>query len=314
MPSTSKATIQAVNQVIQEYSFRLTVRQIYYRLVSPPYQLWPNTLRSYKNLVSVLTTARERKDVDWRRIEDRRRSTSGGESGANDPSEFLDSWEWRLENLERFYTQNRWSTQDKQVEVWVEKEALAALFEQATQDLGVVVFPTVGYSSLTSFMESVERFGRSDKEIIVLDFRDHDPSGVDMSRDVEDRLKLYARILGRPEVGDRLTVKRCALTIEQVHAFNLAPNPTKKADSRTAAYQTLYGNDCWELDAYPPDELQKLIQEKVKAEIDTEAWDRIEAETAKNRGRIKAARESAKDDIAALIGRLRDDVSEEESD
>jgi len=255
--------VKSTNAVIAEYNFRLTIRQIYYRLVSPPYQLFPNVMKSYKSLVQLLTKARERGDVDWTKIEDRRRSTSGGESGYANPQEFVNGWMDAMNKLDEYYDRKRWATQPKYIEAWVEKEALASLFERASSEWRVVVFPTVGYSSLTMFMEAVVRFSKIDKKIAILDFRDHDPSGIDMTRDVQNRLRKY---------GSFVTIKRIALTIDQVKELNLASNPTKIADTRTPRYVDMYGDQCWELDAYPPDKLSELVNSSVKDEIDMKKW------------------------------------------
>jgi hypothetical protein len=278
--------VNTVRQVIAEYpGLRLTIRQIYYRLVSPPYQIFANTPRNYKNLVAMLTKARERDDIDWRSIEDRRRGTIGGESGYSSPEAFIRIWAGDvMRNLDRYYARRRWSTQPKYVEVWVEKEALASLFEQAAGRWGVIVFPTVGYSSLTMFMEAVSRFSKIEKPIVILDFRDHDPSGLDMTRDVEDRLTSY---------GGKVQVKRVALTIDQVRRLNLAPNPTKKADTRTPRYLQQYGDQCWELDAYPPNLLSQLVAESIQSEVDLKLWEEVETLETEDKKRIKTACEQA---------------------
>jgi len=72
--------VRASNDIMEQYNIRLTVRQIYYRLVSPPYQLFDNTANSYKQFDSMLTRARERGDIPWRGIEDRSRRIEGGEN------------------------------------------------------------------------------------------------------------------------------------------------------------------------------------------------------------------------------------------
>jgi len=305
-----KATVHAVNKVINEYDFRLTVRQIYYRLVSPPFQLFSNSLRSYKNLIRILTKARERGDVDWTRIEDRRRHTSEGESGYDSVEDYLKSWANALDNLGLHYNRKRWTAQHKIVQVWVEKEALASLFEQATAPYGVVVFPTVGYSSLTMFMEALQQFQRTEKDIVILDYRDHDPSGVDMTRDVRDRLAKYAGILCYDDVAERLEIKRVALTIDQVRSLGLSPNPTKKADKRSPAYIAQYGDQCWELDAYPPDQLRQLIEDAIRGEIDLGAWDRVGEESASERAKLVAATKVADEKVRELIDTLQKAVEE----
>ena len=87
--------VRASNEVVAQYDIRLTVRQIYYRLVSPPYQLFENTAGNYKGFDRILTRAREKGDVDWTRIEDRARTVLGGEpdlvfDGRGNSSRFRD--------------------------------------------------------------------------------------------------------------------------------------------------------------------------------------------------------------------------------
>jgi hypothetical protein len=270
-------TVQAINQVLAQYETKLTVRQIYYRLVSPPFQLFENTQGNYKAFDRILTKARERGDVDWRRIEDRARVELGGEPELTftGPDDYFD---WLFKMSEEYYTRRLWDDQPKYVEVWVEKDALSTLFESAAKPYRVVVFPSRGYSSFTKVMEALERFPDG-KDIVILHFADHDPSGLDMSRDLTERFRAYAEMAG---FDGTIEVSRRALTIEQVRRYNIPPNPTKRADARTPAYVTKYGNACWELDALPPDELQRIVEEAISEHIDFEAWNeglnRIERE------------------------------------
>jgi hypothetical protein len=71
-------------------------------------------------------------------------------------------------------------------------------------------------------------------------------------------------------------LKRIALTYEQVQAYRLLPNPTKKADPRARNYIARYGDECWELDALEPRTLQDIVREAVEAEVDKSTWDFVE--------------------------------------
>ena len=191
-------------------------------------------------MVKILTKAREDSDIDWRKIEDRRRSTIGGDYGFSDPEQWK---KFTLDRLGKNYVEQMWLSQDERIEVWVEKEALASLISTVAEGFKVITFPTVGYGSFTTYMESAQRFNNDYagfSKITILDFRDHDPSGIDMSRDTRDRLIRY----GVDE--EKLTVKRIALTIDQVREHNLAPNPTKTLDPRAKDYLAEFGNECWE--------------------------------------------------------------------
>jgi hypothetical protein len=310
--------VRAVNEVLSEYTFRLTIRQIYYRLVSPPYQLFANTPSNYRNFDKLMTKAREKGDIDWRRIEDRARTTLGGDFGYDNPDEYLETQISVFKECWRYYTRRMWDNQDCYIEVWVEKDALATLFSTVASNYRVLTFPSRGYSSFTKVMEALtERFPRyikMGKPIIILHFSDHDPSGLNMTDDIRKRLydrKYLIRALKEVFTDEELNqiienkkagkeneplvkIVRCALTYEQVQKYNLAPNPTKKADPRAKWYISQYGDQTWELDAVPPEELERIIEESIKQHINPDKWNetikQIEEEKEKLRERLSKLR------------------------
>ena len=85
-----------------------------------------------------------------------------------------------------------------------------------------------------------------------------------MTRDLRDRLSLYAR--------QGVDVRRVALNMDQVAAFQPPPNPAKESDKRFDAYRREYGDQCWELDALPPEELARLTREAIEEHIDGPQW------------------------------------------
>lgn len=68
--------------------------------------------------------------------------------------------------------------------------------------------------------------------------------------------------------GADVEVKRVALTMNQINAFNPPPNPTKVTDARSSGYISRFGHECWELDALEPKVITQLIQNEVTALID----------------------------------------------
>ena len=68
---------------------------------------------------------------------------------------------------------------------------------------------------------------------------DHDPSGLDMDRDIAERLAA---------LGADAAFQRVALTHEQIDAHDLIPQPTKSADTRSSGYSA---DGSWELEALP---------------------------------------------------------------
>jgi len=87
-----------------------------------------------------------------------------------------------------------------------------------------------------------------------------------MTRDVDERLKMYSRV-------DEIEVIRLALNWDQVELWQPPENPAKETDARYAAYQAKYGDSSWELDAVEPAQLANLVREAVNERLDKEAWE-----------------------------------------
>lgn len=102
------------------------------------------------------------------------------------------------------------------------------------------------------------------KSPVVLYSGDLDASGVDMTRDIRDRLKLMCEC--------EVDVKRISLNPSQVEEHNLPPNPAKMSDSRASKYVKKYGESSWELDALAPNVLAGLISSAIKRRIEPLLW------------------------------------------
>lgn len=326
------AIVESTKKILSEYTFPLTLRQIYYRLVASG--MVPNKRSAYNSLSKWLVRAREDGEIDDTKIEDRTRSVITGVEGYDSAESFVDAAENWVHELGGDYHANLWANQEVYVEVWVEKDALSQVIARAAQPFRVTVCPSRGYSSYTYIkrMAVDERFSRVDKPIIILDFRDHDPSGIQMTEDLQRRLTKYSGGMdfgamfkdvgmgtdfdtvfkdltaGIPSaivakgakeqgLGSTITVQRIALTIDQVRKHSLLPNPTKRADSRTAKYVAQFGDECWELDAIPPDELQGLVTSSIEQHIDRGRWDAALKQEEKDRAELKERFANAELDI-----------------
>ena len=265
-------TVRTVNKVISQYSMALTLRQIYYRLVAAG--LIPNQRSAYNSLSSQLVRARENGEVDDNHIVDRSRSIT--DISFDTPSDFLKV----VKSILRYHFVRRfWESQETYVELWVEKDALSEVLSGAIEKFNTIVAPSRGYSSysyLKNAASRIDKYAGGYRDALILHFADHDPSGIDMTRDLEERLNRYC--------GYPVAVKRVALTFDQVKKYNLIPNPTKLADPRSADYIARHGDECWELDAIEPDELVRLCQEAVKEQINApSAWEEAKAKEQSDR-------------------------------
>lgn len=264
------ATLEVIgraNTIIREYTamgFKLTLRQLYYQFVSRDWL--PNRQQEYKRLGSIVNDARLAGLIDWEAIEDRGRNL-----------QFLASWdspETIIEACAEQFRLNLWADQENYVEVWVEKEALVGVVAVPCDRWRVPHFACKGYTSQSEMWDAghnrLRRQRQRGKRITILHLGDHDPSGIDMTRDISDRLALF--------VGGHVEILRLALNMEQVEEFQPPPNPAKTTDSRFQGYADLYGEESWELDALGPETIAELIEAEVVARIDRQAWDVAEEE------------------------------------
>lgn len=262
--------IEQANAIIEEYDragYHLSLRQLFYQFVSR--DLLGNTQRNYKMLGSVVSDGRLAGLIDWDAIEDRGRETDRATCN------FWSSPREVLEAVAEQFKIDRWLPQPNHVEVMVEKQALEGVLVPVCADLGVRFTANKGYSS-QSFMRAkgveLERWRRCrrpngyGKAIHVIYLGDHDPSGLDMDRDVRERLELFSE--------GRVHVVRLALTRDQIDHWNPPPNPAKFTDSRAESYVAEHGDESWELDAVEPRELDRLVRQAVAELRDEDLWQR----------------------------------------
>lgn len=290
MSADRSRVLKATLEVLQEYAGQLGVRQIWYRLISPPYQLLPQTQPSYKGFDRWMVQWREDGVVPANRIADRSTAPSGGEYGA-----FESPQAW-LEHLlvmtdTEFYSRRRWADQTVVPIIYVEKDTLTSTIRAGLEGLGVVVFPTRGIASFTKLWKLAHGQGR---DLHVLYLTDHDATGVFMDRDFRSRLSRYG--------GAEVPVTRVALTIGQVGAYGLPPNPAHPRDSRSPAYIRRFGNRAWELDALPPSALQQIVRDAVEQFIDRPAWEATAELERSERARLAPLLEPVRSELERLAG------------
>lgn len=273
---SSLAIITVANDIIQEYldaGYSLTLRQLYYQFVAR--DLIENSQRSYKRLGSIINDARLAGMISWDAIEDRTRNLQKDSTWDN-PSGVIRS-------AAASYAIDLWKGQDCRLEVWVEKDALIGVMEKACEPLQMPFFSCRGYTSQSEVWGAAQRhlgYQKTGQDAVVLHLGDHDPSGMDMSRDIQDRLHLF---------GAGTHVRRIALNMDQVDQYSPPPNPAKLTDSRCASYLEEYGDESWELDALSPKVLVALIEDEARAFMDQDLFDEREEKQEKERELLELA-------------------------
>ena len=132
----------------------------------------------------------------------------------------------------------------------------------------------VGFNAVHGFNSATARPRRLRKtddgrDVIVLYVGDFDPCGMFMSEeDLPKRLAKYD--------GDHVTVKRIALTRDQVADLPSFPATDKRKDTRYKWFVANHGKRCWELDAMDPNDLRDCVEEAIVDLIEPAAWQRCE--------------------------------------
>lgn len=257
--------IEAICDDYQDQGYVLTTRQVYYQLVAGG--LIENTIQSYKRVAGIINDAKLAGLIDWDALEDRTRAFETRSHWTS-----ASSMVWACE---RQYHEDLWANQERRVFVVIEKEALVGVLSGLCERMDVPILAARGYPSGTVLRAFVEdhilpsvRYGQ--EAPVILHLGDHDPSGIDMSRDLQDRIDLFCQSEATP------FFKRIALNMDQISELRPPENPAKSTDARYKEYRKRFGNSSWELDALPPAYLNNLVEGEIKGFIDDAAWRRTE--------------------------------------
>lgn len=299
------AKANAICQELKAQGYDITLRQLYYQFVSRDWL--PNNQKSYTKLGNIVNKARLAGMMDWDFLIDRTRNL---ESVAHwrDPSEAI----YAIADQFRI---DKWNDQPTRIEVWVEKEALAGVVERAAFRNDVAYFSCRGYVSQSEQWAAAQRLGQyieHGQNIILLHLGDHDPSGLDMTRDIRERLSTFIEqdyLNEHPEeFGSRasiasirnameercggrgwLTVNRIALNMDQVEEYNPPPNPAKLTDTRADKYIEEFGDESWELDALSPAVIDALIDDAILEAREDDSYAEREATEHNDRALLSDA-------------------------
>lgn len=316
------AVVAQANEICATYQaqgYDLTLRQLYYQFVAR--DLIANTQQSYKRLGSIVNDGRLAGLIDWDFIVDRTRNVRSVSTWTS-PGSVMGS-------AAAGYRRDLWADQDNYIEVWIEKDALIGVIEGPCDTLRVPFFSCRGYTSQSELWGAAQRIGAqaaAGKNVHVIHLGDHDPSGIDMTRDITDRLALFCQhdfwttrlSVYAARTGDASTeglrahaddvdgeyrpvkVHRVALNRDQIDQHDPPPNPAKLSDARAAGYVAEHGYDSWELDALEPTVLSQLITDNVGDLIDWDRWEASSDEEEQERALLRTAARRW-DDVRALL-------------
>ena len=332
--------IRIANSICTEYAEQelvLTLRQIYYQFVARGFL--PNSQKEYKRLGGILGDARMAGELDWDYMVDRTRNVVK-QPYWDDPADMM-------AQAAKQFAKDMWKGQRVRCEVWLEKDAAIGVVESVCNRNQVPYFSCRGYTSQSEMWEGAQRIRyhiENGDRVVILHVGDHDPSGLDMTRDITDRLRLFVTKdwamgwgsdLPRPltvaaikhhmraamwNTGGDITVrqdpweiKRIALNRDQIEQYNPPPNPAKVTDSRFTSYMEETGLDeSWELDALDPVVLQELIQDEIDLVRNTDLWEETERQQEREQDQMKSLSSRWKE-VSTYLATHEVPIEEEES-
>ncbi len=249
-----EALDRALVKIVEEIE-PATVRQVFYQGVVRG--LVPkDESRGYKLVQRRLVELRERGDIPYGWITDNVRIVRG-HNRYGGPDDYA-------QVAAEFYRRDYWADSPVNVEVWLEKDALAGvLVPTVVEECGLDLHVTRGYASvsyLQSAADFIKRDGRPTHVYLLTDF---DPSGLGIADTVASELV-------RRSYPVEILVERLAVDRAQIDDWNLPTRPTKTTDSRSAKFTREHGTGSVELDAIPPTTLRDLVRGSIERHMDPE--------------------------------------------
>lgn len=278
---SSLALVTAAKAILEEIQ-PATVRAVCYRLFVA--KMIADMGKNNTGKVSKqLVWAREQNIIPWHWIVDEGRCL-----------ERIGQWtsiDQQIDCAVSQYRRNNWNDQPQRLEVWSEKGTVRGTIWSILKAYGVGFRVVHGYNG-ASAMHAAAVNSRYGNPLTILYIGDYDPSGLNMSVvDIPKRLDRYEGIA---------TFQRIALLPADTVGLPSFPASDKKKDSRYPWFVQNYGDQCWELDAYPPPLLRQRVEQEITARIDMDVW----AHSAKiERAEIAAMKEYG-DSWKASISRL----------
>ena len=240
------------------------------------YQLFTRKLiaamsrQEMQRVYRLLKEARERGIIPWEWIVDETRSIERVPTW-DDPEDYAAC-------VAQAYRRDFWNQQPHRVILVSEKGTVRGVLAPVLDQYAVGFLPVGGFSSCTKVHDLAE--DDDGRPLLLLYVGDYDPSGLYMSaRDLPERLAKYD--------GDHITLKRIALTREQLLGLTSFPATDKRKDPRYKWFTANFGTRCWELDAMDPRDLRECVEREIRNLIEPVAWQRCEVVNRAERQSLK---------------------------
>lgn len=195
----------------------------------------------------------------------------------------FDGWQDALCDTARIYRKNLWSDTQTEVEIWIEKSALAGVLYPVTAEYDVPLMCTGGFTSESFAHDAVARLRDTGYRLVAYALYDFDRAGRDASRSLEEKVRRFGA-----DYGVDVAFRSLALSSGQVRDLDL---PTRPAKTVSAADRRWPWPFAAELDAIPPDRLRAMVRGAIERHLP-----RVELQ------RLKAIERAERDSLVRFIG------------
>lgn len=252
--------VRRSKEIISTYTIKLTLRQLYYRLVS--FNDIKNNRSSYNYFDKVLTQYRQKHNDFAEYFEDKTRSIISDIESYNFDS-FKDKIENQLDTVKNgypYYWLDANKLQDKITIILLEKQALETIFQNAIGSMSILVVAR-GFNSFTQMNELKNILGGEDgREKNLYVFTDFDDSGLLIQNNFLNQMRKHLKVR-----FDK--VERIALTKDLIEEYKLPHNPTKESTHKKFKLPYYV-----ELDALEPNILTKLVKDVCEKNYDDDLY------------------------------------------
>jgi hypothetical protein len=272
-----RALRAAILEIVAEDS-PWTVRGIFYQLLRRPALRIAKTEECYASTVGwQILHMRLEGVLPWNAIADNLRKMEWHRHFDN-AQERISAW---MEEVPRpeYFTRDMWPNQPRRIVCFLEKDALADVVRPVVSELHVPLAVTRGFPSVTFLHEIAENIRKDGRPHIIYQLGDHDPSGVSILGNIEDRLRQFA-----PKV--HLTFQRLAVTPAQIKSMHLPTRPTKGSDTRRKSFK----GESVEVDTIPPAVLRNLLRAAILSQRDATRYAQCLKAQAKDRRELTTFR------------------------
>ena len=248
----TKAEMELRAQFLIDYAREqspVTVRQLFY--AATVRELIEKSESGYNKVQAQVLALRREGRLPYRHIADATRYM-------RKPQTF-DGWQDALQNTAQLYRKALWADTDLEVQIWVEKSALAGVIYPVTAEYDVPLMPTGGYTSETFAYGAVADLEGTGRKLVVHSLYDFDRSGRDATASLREKVERFGR-----ELRVRVEFNVLGLTAKQVENMALPTRPPKR---QTAADQGWPYPYAAELDAIPPDTLRSMVRDAIERHL-----------------------------------------------